>query len=298
MTKKLSGFTFIKNGLTLGYPIRESVESIAPLCDEVVINVGFDNKQLSGDDGTYEYLRDSFPENKYKFIKNWWDPQLTSKGKILAQQTNLALEQCTGDFCQYIQGDEALHEDDFDNILRSIERLKERKDIDSLIYNYLHFYGNVDAILYTRRMYRREVRLIRNGLGAQSHLDAQGFRFGDNSKLTGTRVDATVYHYGWARKEQVMEKKIVEMDKLYHEDPDSSTEDFKFKYKRGWGIRKFTQTHPKVMQEWINQHKNDLDIHGLKLDFKFKDIGLVIADGIEAVTGHRVGEYKNYKLIK
>ena len=296
MAKKISGFTFIKNGLTLGYPIKESIQSIDPLCNEVVINVGFDSQDLTGDDGTYEYLRDSFPDNKYKFLKSWWDPTLTSQGFILSQQTNIALKECRGDYCQYIQGDESLHQNDYDKILNAVNNM-EGSNTESLVYNYLHFYGNVDAILYTRRMYRREVRLIKNGLGILSHLDAQGFRHNNDEKVKAKRVDATVYHYGWARKEQVMEKKIVEMDKLYHEGPKSSEHNYEFKYKKIWGIKKFKGTHPAVMNDWIKQHRNDLDIHSLPLDFRFKDIGHALTDGLESLTGHRLGEYKNYKLI-
>ena len=35
--RRVSGFTFIKNGLSLGYPIKESIMSIEPLCDEIII---------------------------------------------------------------------------------------------------------------------------------------------------------------------------------------------------------------------------------------------------------------------
>ena len=55
----ISGFTFIKNGLSLGYPFKESAESIAPLCDEIIIIVGFNDPDCKKDDGTYEYLQDS-----------------------------------------------------------------------------------------------------------------------------------------------------------------------------------------------------------------------------------------------
>ena len=46
---KVSGFTFIKNGLTLGYPVLESILSIEPLCDEVIVNVGFEDEQCTQD---------------------------------------------------------------------------------------------------------------------------------------------------------------------------------------------------------------------------------------------------------
>ena len=117
MSKLISGVTFIKNGLTLGYPIRESIESIAPICDEVIINVGFDDIELSKDDGTWDYLKRHFKGEKYIFLKSYWDPEMTSKGFILSDQTNIALEKASGKYCQYIQGDECLHEKDLQRIM-------------------------------------------------------------------------------------------------------------------------------------------------------------------------------------
>ena len=37
---KVSGFTFIRNAVDYDYPIVEAIESILPLCDEVVVAVG------------------------------------------------------------------------------------------------------------------------------------------------------------------------------------------------------------------------------------------------------------------
>ena len=37
---KVSAFTFIKNGQMLGYPFMQSIQSILPIVDEFVINVG------------------------------------------------------------------------------------------------------------------------------------------------------------------------------------------------------------------------------------------------------------------
>ncbi len=292
---QISGFTFIKNGLSLGYPILESVQSIDPICDEVVINVGYDDPNREKDDGTYEYLRDNLKGDRYVFLKSHWDPEVTSQGLILSQQTNIALEACRGKYCQYIQGDEALHEKDFPEIERGIKLMENNSNLDGLVYKYLHFYGNVDALLYTRRIYRREVRLIRNNLGIRSHLDAQGFRHQDDSKLKCKLIDASVHHYGWARKEQIMAKKVKAMDKLYHGKDFEKKE--QFQYKKIWGIRPFKETHPQVLKKWIEEHRNEINMHELPLDFKIKDINLILADLLERATGYRIGEYKNYKLI-
>ena len=37
---KVSAFTFIRNGQILGYPFLQSINSILPIVDEFVINVG------------------------------------------------------------------------------------------------------------------------------------------------------------------------------------------------------------------------------------------------------------------
>lgn len=288
----ISGFTFIKHGLDLGYPIRESVESIEPLCDEVIINVGFDDPELKKDDGTWDYLNDHFGHSKFKFVKSWWDPNLRKDGLILSEQTNIALSQCRGKYCQYIQGDEALHEDDLSLIHDSVIDLEKNTHLDGLVFDYIHFYGNVDVQLYTRRIYRQEMRLIRNHKDIISWKDAQGFRYKNESKVQCKKIAARIFHYGWARKEQVMATKVKAMDKLYHENPNSQD----FTYKRMWGLRKFTQTHPSVMEEWTKNHKNELDIMSLPLEFNFKDLNLVVSDAWEKLTGHRLGEYKNFKI--
>lgn len=298
MSKKISGFTFIKNGLTLGYPILESVLSIEPICDEIIINVGFDDKELQVDDGTYAYLKENLKGEKYKFITSWWDPSITKNGLILSQQTNLALAECTGDYCQYIQGDECVHEDDLLSILDGVEQMEKDKTIDGLIFNYLHFYGNVDTYKYTRNLYRREVRLVRNHKGIKSWLDAQGFRAADETKIKARLITARIFHYGWARAQQVMKKKIQVFDTFYHGQDHGRQEGKKeFQYERSWGLKKFKKTHPKVMKNWIDKNRNPIDLMALPLTLDWNVPGLMFTDSIEAVTGFRLGEYKNYKRI-
>jgi hypothetical protein len=297
MQVRLSGFTFIKNGLSLGYPIKESVQSIRPLCDEVIINVGLDDPQCQmKDDGTWEYLNDSFSQDKnIRFIKSYWDPELTSRGLILSQQTNLALNECKGKYCQYIQGDEAISEKDFPLIEQGMLEMDKREEIEGLIFRYLHFYGNTDIYRHTRNVYRREVRLIRNNPQIRSYLDAQGFRKNGTNKIKAKQIDARIFHYGWARKEQMMDKKNKSFSKLYH---GSEHDEKNFSYARVWGLREFIDQHPSVMLDWIEKNKNDLEILSLPLHWEWKNIGLALTDAWEGLTGQRIGEYKSFKEIK
>ena len=293
---QISGFTFIKNAITLGHPIRESIQSIAPFCDEVIINVGHDQQAAPQDDGTYQYLRDVFTEKKYRFIRSWWDPSLRKDGLILSQQTNLALEQCRGKYCQYIQGDEAVHEEDFIHIQEGIKSLEKSPGINGLIFHYLHFYGSARTIKCGRTTYRREVRLIRNNQNIRSYKDAQGFRYQDGTKFLAKQIPARIFHYGWARAESVMAKKIVAIDKLFHGDQKRDNQNYQ--YRREWGLKPFLQAHPQVMGSWIQANKNDEDFLNKGLHFRWKDLRLMASDTIENLTGWRMGEFKNFKEVK
>ncbi|MBT6326818.1 MAG: hypothetical protein HOJ35_12690, partial [Bdellovibrionales bacterium] len=163
-------------------------------------------------------------------------------------------------------------------------------------YNYIHFYGNIDIYKYTRNIYRREVRTIKNNKNIKSWLDAQGFRYQDGSKINAKLINARIFHYGWAREEQLMDKKIGQFDKLYH-GKDHVNKD-KFTYNKIYGLKKFTKTHPGNMSEWIEKNRNSVDIMKMKSTYKFKDLGLAISDLIEYVTDYRMGEFKNYKKVK
>ncbi|MBF0312281.1 MAG: glycosyltransferase family 2 protein [Oligoflexia bacterium] len=291
----VSGFTFIKNGLSLGYPILESIQSISELCDEVIISVGFAPNSTQ-DDGTEEYLRSHLSASKYKFIRSTWDPQTIAKGQglILSEQTNVALRECHGKYCQYIQADEVVHENDLPLIEDGIKKLEASPKLHALIFNYLHFYGNVDVLKHTRNTYRREIRTIRNHQGIISWLDAQGFRFQDGRKIPATLLaGARIFHYGWCRQEMIMNSKIKAMDILYH-DQDQLPQDPRFKYERIWGLRPFTESHPQIMKEWIALHRNQVDIFSLPIKFEWKNLGLAAADFIESLTDYRLGEYKGY----
>ena len=103
---KISGFTFVKDAVKFSFPVVESIKSMLPICDEVIVNVG-----LPDTDGTLKHIRKNAKDKKIKIITTEWDPLFNVKGRILAQQTNIALYQCKGDWCLYLQADEVLHDD-------------------------------------------------------------------------------------------------------------------------------------------------------------------------------------------
>src|SRR5215470_5036960 len=102
---KVSGFTFVRDAVRLDYPVVESIQSILPIVDEFVVNVG------ESSDGTLDLIR-SIGSPKLRIIVSAWNPNFVTGGYVLAQQTNIALFNCTGEWAIYLQSDEAVHERD------------------------------------------------------------------------------------------------------------------------------------------------------------------------------------------
>jgi hypothetical protein len=301
---KISGFTLIRNGNRFDYPYIESLRSLLPLVDELVVNIG------KGDDDTSERLRELAQSEggaKLVLFESDWqldNPEKKRGGMILAEQTNLALDRCTGEWCVYLQADEVLHESDLPRIRSALERVDQDARIEGLVFDYLHFYGSFDVIQHSRSTYRREVRALRRSSGARSVGDAQSFRRGNGEKLRVAHSGARVFHYGWVRTPEAMREKTFFMDQLYHGSP--SAEDAttglphtgeNYRYKKFWGLRRYTGSHPAVMRDRIAKKGWHWDLAGSQYVWTWKDIKKVVLDSIERVTGHRLFEYRSYRLI-
>ncbi len=289
---KVTGFTFIRNAIKYDYPIIEAITSILPICDEFVVAIG------QSEDET-EQLIQSINSNKIKIIHTVWDDSLREGGRVLALETDKAFNSISTntDWCFYIQGDECVHEKYLPIIQKAMEDNLSNKKVEGLLFDYLHFYGSYDFIGNSRRWYRNEIRVIRNNKNINSFKDAQGFRI-EGRKLNVKKIDATIYHYGWVKHPSKQQAKIASFNKLWHSDewmnkniPDVN----EFDYSMIDGVDKFEFTHPKVMQNRINAINWKFTFDPSKKRMKFKHR---VSRVIERFTGIRLGEYKNYRIIK
>jgi glycosyltransferase involved in cell wall biosynthesis len=293
---KISGFTFVRNAVVFSYPLIESLSSLLPLCDEVIIVAG------KSDDNTFEVLK-SIQHPKIKIFETEWDMNLKKGGIIYSQQTNLALEKCKGDWCIYLQADEVLHEKDYDLILNDIQYINKNPDIDGMLFRYKHFYGSYDYIGVGRQWYRREIRAFRNSGNIISWGDAQGFRKevgGKYEKLKAIQSEAEVFHYGWVRPPKAQSKKIRITGNYYHEHVNNNIDEIgetEFDYSSAYELTKFNGTHPAIMKSKIEADKiwtSKFQANKLKnRPFLYK-----LTDGIEKMTGYRIGEFKDFIEVK
>ena len=289
---KVVGFTFVRNALTYDYPVLESIHSLLPLCDEVVVAVG------RSDDDTLGLIRD-IGSPKIRVVETVWDDALREGGRVLAQETDKALAAvpADADWAVYLQADEVLHEADYEAIRAGMARWKDDARVEGLLLHYRHFYGSYDYVGDSRRWYRREIRIVRPGIGVQSYRDAQGFRVGGTRKLRVKLLEATVHHYGWVKAPAAMQRKQETFNKLWHSDEwvaEHVAAAAEFDYSQVDSLQRFAGTHPAVMAARIRAQNWRYDHDMSRNRYRWKD---QLKHAVERLTGYRIGEYRNYRLV-
>ncbi len=284
----ISGFTIVRNINKLKYPAKEAIMSILPICDEFIINV------CDSEDDTLETIK-SINSPKIKIICSPWDTSIQQGGVILANQTNIALNECKGIWCFYIQADEVCHEDDLEGIQQLCKSYKDKKEVEGFLFSYLHFYGAYNVIATARNWYRKEVRVIRNNIGIKSFGDAQGFRL-TNRKPRVLEINAHVFHYGWARHPKDMALKSKHFMRLYFGSKFDNAFD-NFSYEQQYGLKYYNESHPSIMKEIILEGNNDFTIDKKLIKWNKRNARLFISDIIEKIFRYRIFEYKNYVRI-
>ena len=296
----ISGFTYIRNGFTFGYPFLESMQCILPLVDELVIAVG------NSTDGTREAVSALHP-TKIKIIDTVWDDNLREGGKIFAQQANIALDNCKGKWAFHIQADELIHEQDYDKVKQAIFAADKVENIEGIVFDFLNFYGGYHHIGATRKWHRKEVRIIRNLPQIRSYRDSQGFRmynsveeWKNGAKGRSLKVlyaPIPYFHYSYARKPQLMQKKNNYFNSFWHDDKwlnENNSKKQEYDYSIVDAVKPFVGTHPKLMQKLVAAQDWEFVYNPKKAKFSLKDKLLFI---VENLTGWRIGEYKNYKIV-
>jgi len=240
---KVSGFTFIKNGRILGYPFLESIKSILPIVDEFIINVG------NSEDDTLEMIS-SIKDKKIRIIESKWNDEMQDRGYVYGQQKMIAQFNCTGDWAFYIEGDEIYHEKDLGQIKKSMEINLNDANVEALVFDFNHFYGNANSILNSPGWYRSEVRIIKNSIRSYAP-DGLFWLVLDSNKIgrypKAKKIGVSCYHYGWVRSEEQMNLKSSKVQKYWGGMPlviDYSQIDQSI-------IKEFFGSHPKIVQDWL-----------------------------------------------
>jgi glycosyltransferase involved in cell wall biosynthesis len=298
---KLSAYTYVRNGLKVGYPFIQSIRSIIQLVDEYIIVLG------DSDDGSREAIL-NLKSPKIRIIDTIWDMNLRVGGKLFAQQSNIGLDNVSGDWIIHLQADEVIHEADVGKLRTAINRYKDDPQVEGLLFPFLNFRGDYQHIHTGRKSHRFEIRAFKNNKSIRSYRDSQGFRkfssiesynSGEKGlKLRVVKIDVPVYHYNYVRHPKLMNEKTKLFLSFYKDDA-SLNEIFKggeeFDFNQIDKLEVFKGGHPKVMEEVISMQDWSFVYDPSKCNSSFRHR---ILNKIEDWTGYRIGEFKNYRLIK
>jgi hypothetical protein len=288
---KVCGFTIVRNAIKYDYPVVESIKSILPLCDKIVVAAG------NSEDGTLELIK-SIDKDKIIIIETVWDDKLREGGAVLAVETNKAMDAISDEFdwCIYIQADEVLHENSYSTIKAAMVKWLNVAEVEGLLFRYHHFWGTYDYIGINRQWYKNEIRVIRNNKQIRSYRDAQGFRR-NNCKLKVKPIDAFIYHYGYVRPPEIMKEKMKNFSELYHTNNNLKKEVQRinnFKYEEVDAVKQFTGSHPSIMKNRIDGIVWNVKIDQTQIKMNLKDRLLFV---FEKIFKYRLFEYRNYIKI-
>ena len=289
---KISGFTFIRNGNALGYPFAPSIRSLLPLCDEVIVNVP------RSTDGTLDSVK-AIGEPKIRIVETAWDDKAPAGDPVIRGHTNLALEQCTGDWCVCIQGDEVLHESTIPAMRAAMERELNNTRVQGLLVDYTHFYGSFWTYGYSHGWYRSEIRVMRRDPTIRAMGGAQSFETTDGRKLRVKHSGGSYLHYGHALRPDVAQRKYAGLAELYNnQDRIKELEARQRVYEPDHKVKRFTGTHPAVMRDLVAAadwtYESPDPFIRVSRKYFWKDV----AYQIERFTGLTLGVRRNYRLVK
>ena len=250
---KISGLTILRNAVELDLPFMASINSILPICDEFLVVLG------DSADSTEELLL-SIGSPKIKIIKTVWDFKKYNRGgNLLARQTNLGKQACSGDWIFYLQGDEVIHEDDLDWLRHELKFYLDKKKIDGFSFKYLHFWGDADHYIFTESTGMDMIRIVRNRNDIVSSRDAHLFvrqKWIFSLPLRVVPAGCRIYHYSYVKPEKTQEKRFLHYAQLYKgnkviEKNKEKLEKDGFKYGDLRRFPVFKGKHPKTIKPYL-----------------------------------------------
>lgn len=243
---KISGFTIARNAVKFQYPILESIQSILPICDEFIVNVG------ASDDETLQLIK-SLHNPKIRIIETEWD--LSMGKEVLSYQTNLALKECRGDWAFYLQSDEVIHEADLPKLVKCMRESLLDGNVDSLRFWWLHFYGSYFRYRIDRGWFQKQDRIIRNNGSIESEGDAWGFHRKDGQPLRRKNTNCLLYHYGWVHSPSVMTQRRLNAERIGFTQLTNDERSAEYSYGNLNRFPVYFGTHPSVMKQRISEHR-------------------------------------------
>ena len=167
--------------------------------------------------------------------------------------------------------------------------------VEALVLDFYHFYGNSNSYLDSPGWYRSEARIIKSSVRSYAP-DGLFWLVLEKNKIgrypRAKKVNAHCYHYGWVRSEYQMNLKSEKVQKYWGKEPvkiDYSQIDQTI-------IKEFKGSHPSIMSNWLPKKKGLYSADkSYKLNKKQKKHRQIIK--LEELLGLELSK-KHFKLVK
>lgn len=206
----ISGCVAARNSVKFGYPLRECLQALRPICDEVVL--AYD---LTAEDGTYELAQELRQELDLRLVESPWDMTNMEKGLEIGRQSQVAVENARCEWQLCVQQDEAFHEEDKEKIWDLVEFSKSHTIVSPNGFDFIrpYFYGNLHTI---RKDWSVTItRLTYKGTHTYAGFDGQ------NSKplVQPVHMDSGgiwLFHYSRIGDPTLIAKRVRNVDSFFH----------------------------------------------------------------------------------
>lgn len=202
---KISGVLPLRCGVKLGYPFELAIQSLRPLCDEVVVLV-----DPESNDGTLERVVELCPD---VLVPSRWDlHNHDGMSDEIARQTALAIEACSGDWVLSLQADEVLHEREAAQTRRDVE-WAEREGISALKMVRWYFFGSLER--YRSNWTVPLPRLVRRAAWRPDPCSGAMY-FVPQGEQRAADTAGALYHYSRIGDPLQIARRVRNLDTFYH----------------------------------------------------------------------------------
>jgi glycosyltransferase involved in cell wall biosynthesis len=254
--RTLGAFFCIRDANRLDYNIKEAIESVLPICDQVAVT------DVESTDGTFEFLQEwakhepklrigSVPWTNPVRDVRWWPGVL-----------NTARERLDTDWAITLDADELIHEQSFDRILKAAH------DGETLLCYRYNFWRDAQHLIPRGVCCGTDVIRV----GPRSHFfpsDYPDDRAADICKLAKWPTDPVyIYHYGFLRKRDAFFRKAHVMQNIWAGSYDprlAAVENQTGNWMADPGVAdwvdrcpRFSGTHPKAIHQWLTERTYSL----------------------------------------
>lgn len=215
---RLSAYSYIYKGLAFDYPFIESLQSVLPVVDELVVS--YASPCPDGAHQALQALAAEYPQLRLLPTDIWTRPETALEGARIRLAAEEAMAACSGDWLWHLQADEVYSNADAQKV-RELVNAHHYQDVHGFLFYVLHFYGNAETVIgpqgAAKGWYQQCLRLIRRGQGQhQGDAWTQTLQPAAAHGLRSSEI--TVFHYGHLRQAQVAEVKNRFMYSLYRDD--------------------------------------------------------------------------------